>query len=256
MLHRAIYLQLNLATCLATPLRRMLEGKLHHVTLAFKLTFFNSLRQVLSTELKWFWGECPFERCKNIVYRIASSNNQICKTQLNQFMQSLQSSTLWNCCKLQKVANQLQRWHATCCNLPATFFTTPFQHKLQRNLHRVTLAAELGSTFRNDCQDFYNHCQLQPEIATCNMSPSTYNGYFSNVAKKIASRDTSLKPRNRLFKLVMKKGLALESPLSVPDLLLKNLKKELGPRTKSVSLNLSFSELSFHKILWILSCNC
>ena len=51
------------------------------------------------------------------------------------------------------------------------------QHKLQRKLHRVTLVEELCSAFYNNCRDFRNHCKLRPEIATCNMSLATCNGF-------------------------------------------------------------------------------
>ena len=72
------------------------------------------------------------------------------------------------------------------CNLSATLF----QYYLQRNLHHVTLALELGTSllFRNDCRDilkslqaaardcnpFLKHCTLQPDMRTCNMSPAFY----------------------------------------------------------------------------------
>ena len=57
------------------------------------------------------------------------------------------------------------------------FLTTQSQHKLQRNLHCVTLAAELHSTFFSDCIVF-NHCKLQSKISMCNMTSATCNGFI------------------------------------------------------------------------------
>ena len=43
---------------------------------------------------------------------------------------------------LKKVAaRQVARGHVTCCIAPATYLATPFQHKSQAKLHRVTTVA-------------------------------------------------------------------------------------------------------------------
>ena len=54
----------------------------------------------------------------------------------------------------------LQRDHVTRCNQPGTSLATPLQYKLQRKLHRLTLAVELSSTFCNDCRDFLKLLQV------------------------------------------------------------------------------------------------
>ena len=38
------------------------------------------------------------------------------------------------------------------------------QYKLQRKLHRVTLAVELSCTTFNHCSDFWNYCKVWLEI--------------------------------------------------------------------------------------------
>ena len=86
----------------------------------------------------------------------------------------------------KKLRDKLQRGHVTRCNLPAPFLATPLQYKLQRNLYRVTLAVELGSSFCDDFRDFLKPLQVQPEIAMCNMSRATYNGFlFSTLRDKL-----------------------------------------------------------------------
>ena len=65
------------------------------------------------------------------------------------------SSTVRKCCKPKKLLDKFHRGHVTRCDLPATFLATPLQHKLQRKLHRVTLAVELDSTSYNDCRDSF-----------------------------------------------------------------------------------------------------
>ena len=73
-----------------------------------------------------------------------------------QSIQSLKkvepSSALCNRCKPKKVAKQVAKrlGHVTRCNLPATCLAALLQHKLEIELHRVLLAVELGSIFRNE----------------------------------------------------------------------------------------------------------
>ena len=117
-------------------------------------------------------------------------------------MQSLQSP------KRCKTSCREGMLHAAT-GLAATCLATPLQHKLRRKLHRVTLFVQHSSTFCNDCRDlldycklefeitcFWNHCKLQPDIATCDMSPTTCNEspifkVAGQVARKIASCNTS-----------------------------------------------------------------
>ena len=50
-------------------------------------------------------------------------------------------------------------------------------------------AKELGSTFCNDCMDFFIGCKLQLAIATCNVSSATYNRFlFPTLPDKLAEK--------------------------------------------------------------------
>ena len=50
----------------------------------------------------------------------------------------------------ERVARQVAKGYVTHCNLPATCLAKTLQHKLQRKLHRVTLAVKLDSTSCNE----------------------------------------------------------------------------------------------------------
>ena len=69
----------------------------------------------------------------------------------------------------KKVGDRLQRGDVTRCNPPAICLATPLQHKLQRKLHFVTLAVELGLTFCSDYRDFSNIASCNPRLqhVTC-----------------------------------------------------------------------------------------
>ena len=70
-------------------------------------------------------------------------------------MQSLQKVktgfTLCNRRKPTKVAKQIANRASYMLNLSATYLTTPLQHKLQRKLHRLTLAVESTANTCKNC---------------------------------------------------------------------------------------------------------
>ena len=97
--------------------------------------------------------------------QVAEDMLHIAITSCNLFkinsIQSLQkvepSSTLCNSCKPETVARQVAKARYTM---------------------QPTCNFSRNDTSCNDCREFLNHCKFPPEIAACNMSPTTCNGFF------------------------------------------------------------------------------
>ena len=84
------------------------------------------------------------------------------------------SSTLCNRCKPRKVARQFAK--RACYKLQSTCNLSCNTSCKQIALCNTTCRVRFY--FCNDSRYFLNHCKLQPEIATRNISPTTSNGFL------------------------------------------------------------------------------
>ena len=95
----------------------------------------------------------------------------------------------------KNLREKLQKGHVTRCNPPATCLITLLQHKLQRKLHHVTLAAEsvlLLATIVEIFETIVSY-SLKQQWVTC-LLQLVVDFFFSvarQVARKIASCNTS-----------------------------------------------------------------
>ena len=144
---------------------------LHRVSWCYTMQFF--LQLVRNVGKRRHGTRCNYELQLSMYSNkfhaiVAESRTELYCVQLLQAYKSCETS-----CKegMLYAATHLQLFSQRHCNLS-------YKENYANYLNYTPLVIELGSTCCNDYRDFFSHCKLQPEIATCNMSPATCNGFF------------------------------------------------------------------------------